>query len=155
MYRTQLTGRATLTPERERELAGLYRAGNREAGRTLIEACLPFVMTVANEYRRWGLPMEDVVQGGDLGLFKAAERFDPDRGCRLATYAAYWIRAESASTSPAATASSASAPRRASAARSASTGRRTSVTPGILAQQSGLSAARATELLPLLMARDV
>src|SRR5689334_13402704 len=93
-YRTQLANRATLTPEAERELAIRFKAGDRLAGHKLVEACLPFVMTIALEYRRWGLPLEDVVQEGNIGLLKAAERFDPDRGCRLATYAAYWIRAE-------------------------------------------------------------
>src|SRR5262245_14961304 len=94
VYRTELATRTTLTPEMEHDLADRFRRGDREAGRRLIEACLPFVMTIALEYRRWGLPMEDIVQEGNIGLLKAAERFDPDRGCRLATYAAYWIRAE-------------------------------------------------------------
>src|SRR5262249_28978801 len=93
-YRTQLSNRTTLTPEAEHDLAVRWRAGDRDAGPELIEACLPFVMPIALEYRRWGLPLEDIVQEGNIGLLKAAERFDPDRGCRLATYAAYWIRAE-------------------------------------------------------------
>ncbi len=87
--------RTTLEPpKREHELADLYRGGDRDAGRKLIAACLPFVVTIALEYRRWGIPLEDLVQEGNMGLLKGAERFDPDRGCRLATYAAYWIRAE-------------------------------------------------------------
>ena len=59
-----------------------------------MSACLPFVISIALEYRRWGVPLEDIVQQGNLGLLKAAAKFDPDRECRLATYAAYWIRAE-------------------------------------------------------------
>jgi len=51
-------------------------------------------MTIALEYRRWGLDPDDIIQEGNIGLLKAADRFDPDRGCRLVTYAAYWIRAE-------------------------------------------------------------
>jgi RNA polymerase sigma-32 factor len=51
-------------------------------------------MSIAMEYRRWGIPIEDIVQQGNLGLLRAAGKFDPDKGCRLATYAAYWIRAE-------------------------------------------------------------
>src|SRR5215468_5477287 len=137
VYRTQLANRTTLTPEVEHDLAIRWRAGDREAGRRLIEACLPFVMTVALEYRRWGLPLEDIVQEGNIGLLKAAERFDPDRGCRLATYAAYWIRAEI----------------REFVARGY---RKThEKNPEALAEMSGLTEARATELLPLLMARDV
>src|SRR5581483_8091630 len=94
LYRAELAEQATLTPEAERDLAQRYRKGDRAAGQRLVEACLPFVMTIALEYRRWGVPMEDIVQEGNIGLLKAAERFDPERGCRLATYAAYWIRAE-------------------------------------------------------------
>ena len=93
-YRSQLSAQTTLTPEQEHDLALRWRAGEKEAGRKMIEACLPFVMTIALEYRRWGLPLEDIVQEGNIGLLKAADRFDPTRGCRLATYAAYWIRAE-------------------------------------------------------------
>jgi RNA polymerase sigma-32 factor len=51
-------------------------------------------MSISLEYRRWGIPMEDIVQQGNLGLLRAASKFDPGRECRLATYAAYWIRAE-------------------------------------------------------------
>jgi RNA polymerase sigma-32 factor len=155
VYRTQLSGRPALTPEVERDLANRYRAGDREAGRALIEACLPFVITVALEYRRWGLPMEDIVQEGNLGLLKAAERFDPDRGCRLATYAAYWIRAEIrehvARGYRIVRLGSSKSERRALRIYRKTHER----DPEILAQQSGLTAARATELLPLLMARDL
>jgi RNA polymerase sigma-32 factor len=52
------------------------------------------VLLIAREYRCWGAPLEDIVQQGNLGLLKAAVRFDPDRECRLVTYAAYWVRAE-------------------------------------------------------------
>jgi RNA polymerase sigma-32 factor len=51
-------------------------------------------MLISREYRCWGIPFEDIVQQGNLGLLKAAMRFDPDRECRLVTYAAYWVRAE-------------------------------------------------------------
>jgi RNA polymerase sigma-32 factor len=52
------------------------------------------VLLIAREYRCWGAPLEDIVQQGNLGLLKAALRFDPARECRLVTYAAYWVRAE-------------------------------------------------------------
>jgi len=55
---------------------------------------MPFVISIALEYRRLGVPLEDIVQQGNLGLLRAAKKFDPERECRLATYAAYWIRAE-------------------------------------------------------------
>jgi RNA polymerase sigma-32 factor len=155
VYRTELANSATLTPAAEHDLAIRWRAGDEKAGRRLIEACLPFVMTIALEYRRWGLPLEDIVQEGNIGLLKAAERFDPDRGCRLATYAAYWIRAEIreyvARGYRIVRLGSSKSERRALRAY-----RKThEKNPEALAALSGLTAQRATELLPLLMARDV
>jgi RNA polymerase sigma-32 factor len=154
-YRTQLANRTTLTPEAERDLAVRWKAGDRAAGRRLIEACLPFVMTVALEYRRWGLPLEDIVQEGNIGLLKAADRFDPERGCRLATYAAYWIRAEIreyvARGYRIVRLGSSKSERRALRIYRKTHER----DPGALAELSGLTEERATELLPLLMARDV
>lgn len=93
-YIDSLRGRAALGAEQERELARAYRAGDRNAGDKLIEACLPFVIRIAVEYRRWGVPIEDLVQQGNLGLLRAAERFDESHEVRLITYAVYWIRAE-------------------------------------------------------------
>lgn len=78
----------------ERELARRWAAGDAAAGKRLVEASLPFVVTLAKEFRRWDVPMEDLVQQGTLGLLTAAARFDPERECRLVTYAAPWIRAE-------------------------------------------------------------
>jgi RNA polymerase sigma-32 factor len=93
-YRRAIMNYPQLTAEEERDLARRYRAGDRRAGDRLIQACLPFVVMIAREYRCWGVAMEDIVQQGNLGLLKAAARFDPDRECRLVTYAAYWIRAD-------------------------------------------------------------
>lgn len=59
----------------------------------LINANLHVVAAIAREYRHFGLPEEDLIQEGTLGLMQAVKRFDPDRGFRLKTYAAYWIRA--------------------------------------------------------------
>ncbi|MDI3287177.1 sigma-70 family RNA polymerase sigma factor [Polyangium sp. 15x6] len=94
MYRAEIARRRILSAEVERELAIRWKAGEREAGRLLVEACLSYVMTIAREYRQWGAPFEDLVQQGNIGLLQAAERFDPTRGYRLATFANYWIRAE-------------------------------------------------------------
>ena len=93
-YRHSLVGIATLKPEEERDLAQRWKLGDRDAGRRLVEASLPFVITIATEYRRWGVPLEDLIQQGNLGLLKGALRFEPARECRLITYAVYWIRAE-------------------------------------------------------------
>jgi RNA polymerase sigma-32 factor len=83
-----------LDKQGERDLVQRWRGGDEAAGDRLIARCLPLVVSIAFEYRRWGIPIEDIVQQGNLGLLRAASKFDPDRDCRLATYAAYWIRAE-------------------------------------------------------------
>src|SRR6202789_4662005 len=93
-YRASVADVVPLNREDERHLAERWRAGDKAAGEQLVTACLPFVMSIALEYRRWGIPLEDIVQQGNLGLLKAADKFDIARECRLATYAAYWIRAE-------------------------------------------------------------
>lgn len=93
-YRASLAGIEPLEAQEERALAQRWREGDQRAGRRLMEASLPFVITIANEYRRWGIPLEDLIQQGNLGLLKAAMRFEPERQCRLITYAVYWIRAE-------------------------------------------------------------
>ena len=93
-YRESLADLHALDRETERDLAQRWIKGDQDAGARIVEACLPFVVSIALEYRRWGVPLEDIIQQGNLGLLKAAEKFDPKRECRLATYAAYWIRAE-------------------------------------------------------------
>jgi RNA polymerase sigma-32 factor len=93
-YRASLHHVSPLDPDVERDLARRWSEGDQGAGNRLVEASLPFVIRIAREYRRWGVPLEDLVQQGNLGLLKAAAKFDPDKQCRLITYAAYWIRAE-------------------------------------------------------------
>jgi RNA polymerase sigma-32 factor len=93
-YREDMTSFAPLARDEERDLARRWIAGDERAGEQIVLACLPFVISIALEYRRWGVPLEDIVQQGNLGLLRAAKKFDPERDCRLATYAAYWIRAE-------------------------------------------------------------
>ncbi len=93
-YRVSLSGITPLSAADERALAKRWREGDQTAGSRLVEASLPFVITIATEYRRWGVPLEDLIQQGNLGLLKGAMRFEPERECRLITYAVYWIRAE-------------------------------------------------------------
>ncbi len=68
-------------------------SGDTDARRALVSANLRFVVKVAVGYRRYGLPLEDLIQEGNVGLVKAVERFDPSRGVTLLTYAVWWIRA--------------------------------------------------------------
>ena len=82
-----------LDREREAALARRYRtSGDRRALHALVEGNLRFVVSTARRYRGRGVPMEDLVNEGNLGLLRAAERFDPDRGVRFVTYAAFFVR---------------------------------------------------------------
>lgn len=84
-----------LRPEEERELAQRYRAdGDREAARILVWSHVRLVARVARRYRGYQLPLEDLVSQGMLGLLRALQHFDPDRGVRFSTYALWWVRAE-------------------------------------------------------------
>jgi RNA polymerase primary sigma factor len=86
-------GKGTLlTPEEELDLSRRARSGNVQARERLIERNLRLVVAVAKRYRGMGLPFEDLIQEGNIGLMKAAERFDPEMGNRFSTYATWWIR---------------------------------------------------------------
>jgi RNA polymerase sigma-32 factor len=82
-----------LTPPEEKELATIYRAGDERAGSRLVEANLRLVVKIAEEYGRAGDSLLDLIQEGNLGLVRAVQKFDPARGVRLSSYAAWWIRA--------------------------------------------------------------
>jgi len=71
-YRRSLANIQVLDRDAERGLAERWKAGDKRAGEKIIQACLPFVVSIALEYRRWGVPLEDIVQQGNLGLLKAA-----------------------------------------------------------------------------------
>lgn len=154
-YRRSLAKVEVLDRGTERDLARRWIEGDKRAGEKIIEACLPFVVSIALEYRRWGVPLEDIVQQGNLGLLKAASKFDPSRECRLATYAAYWIRAEIREYVVRAfrvvRLGTTKGERRA-----LRTYRKTKTTdPAVLAALSGLSEERVRLLLPLLAAKEM
>jgi RNA polymerase sigma-32 factor len=94
LYRRRIAKERTLDAELEMSLSRAWAAGDERAGCRLIEGNLSLVIAIAREYRRWGVPLEDLVQQGAIGLHKAACRYDVSRGSRLRAYAAYWIRAE-------------------------------------------------------------
>jgi RNA polymerase primary sigma factor len=91
-YFVRVGRRKLLAPEEEVELARRARAGEEAARRELIERNLRLVVSVAKRYRGMGLPLEDLIQEGNIGLIKATERFDPKRGFRFSTYATWWVR---------------------------------------------------------------
>src|SRR5215204_2032922 len=81
-----------LTHPEEIDLSKRAKAGDKRARQRLIEKNLRLVISVAKRYRGMGLPFEDLIQEGNIGLMKAVEKFDPDRGWRFSTYATWWIR---------------------------------------------------------------
>ncbi|CAN5703224.1 N/A [soil metagenome] len=81
-----------LTHREEIDLSNRAKAGDARARKRLTEKNLRLVISVAKKYRGMGLPFEDLIQEGNLGLMKAIDKFDPDRGYRFSTYATWWIR---------------------------------------------------------------
>jgi len=91
-YLSDINRLPMVTPEEETELAARIRAGDEAALRRLVEANLRFVVSVAKQYQNRGLDLMDLVNEGNIGLMKAAARFDPTRGFKFISYAVWWVR---------------------------------------------------------------
>lgn len=81
-----------LTPEDEVRLAKRIKRGDEAARQLMVRANLRLVVKIAQDYSRYGLPLLDLISEGNIGLMKAVERFDPKKGGKLSTYAAWWIK---------------------------------------------------------------
>src|SRR6059058_1791188 len=81
-----------LTPQQEIELAAKIKRGDKEARALMIRSNLRLVVKIAHDYSNLGLPLLDLISEGNIGLMKAVERFDPKKGGKLSTYAAWWIK---------------------------------------------------------------
>ena len=92
VYLKEISGIPLLTREQEVDLARRIAAGDEAAKQRLIESNLRLVVQVARRYLNRGLPLGDLIEEGNLGLMRAVEKFDGERGVRFSTYATWWIR---------------------------------------------------------------
>ena len=92
VYLKEISRIPLLTRELEQEVARRVRAGDAAAKQRMVEANLRLVVQVARRYFNRGLPLPDLIEEGNIGLLRAVEKFDPDRGLRFSTYAVWWIR---------------------------------------------------------------
>jgi len=92
LYLQEIGKTALLTIAEEIQLAKRIRKGDRSARDHMIKANLRLVVKIAMDYKDFGLPLLDLISEGNIGLIKAVERFDPRKGGKLSTYAAWWIK---------------------------------------------------------------
>ncbi|MGH8018237.1 MAG: sigma-70 family RNA polymerase sigma factor [Opitutaceae bacterium] len=92
LYLQEIAKTPLLTPDEEVKLARRIKRGDKSARDQMIKANLRLVVKIAHDYKDFGLPLLDLISEGNIGLIKAVERFDPQKGGKLSTYAAWWIK---------------------------------------------------------------
>ncbi|MBF0252386.1 MAG: sigma-70 family RNA polymerase sigma factor [Candidatus Omnitrophica bacterium] len=92
LYLKDIRSLPLLTQKREGELARKVKLGDAKARQEMIKSNLRLVINIAKKYSYLGVPMLDLIEEGNLGLMKAVQKFDPERGYRFSTYAAWWIK---------------------------------------------------------------
>ena len=92
LYLKEIGFSSLLTAEQEVHYARLARKGDQKARKQMIESNLRLVVKIARRYMNRGLALLDLIEEGNLGLIRAVEKFDPERGFRFSTYATWWIR---------------------------------------------------------------
>jgi RNA polymerase primary sigma factor len=88
----EITKTKLLNPEEEIELAARILKGDERARARMIESNLRLVVKIAKDYANYGVPLVDLISEGNIGLIRAVEKFDPNKGGKLSTYAAWWIK---------------------------------------------------------------
>ncbi|MDB4628878.1 RNA polymerase sigma factor RpoD/SigA [Akkermansiaceae bacterium] len=92
VYMREIAKTKLLTPEEEIELAARIAKGDERARARMIESNLRLVVKIAKDYSNYGVPLVDLISEGNIGLIRAVEKFDPNKGGKLSTYAAWWIK---------------------------------------------------------------
>lgn len=92
IYLNEIRTTALLRADEEQDLARAFHAGDTASRQRMIEANLRLVVSIAKHYVNRGVPFDDLLEEGNLGLIHALEKFDPERGFRVSTYATWWIR---------------------------------------------------------------
>ena len=92
LYLREIKDIPLLTAEQEKDLAKRIKKGSRVARQKMIKANLRLVINIAKRYSYLGIPLSDLIEEGNLGLMKAVEKYNPRKGYRFSTYAAWWIK---------------------------------------------------------------
>ena len=92
LYLREISQVPLLTPQEEIKLAAQIKRGSKKAREQMFTANLRLVVKIAHDFSKYGLPLLDLISEGNIGLMKAVERFDPEKGGKLSTYASWWIK---------------------------------------------------------------